>query len=37
MPRPKALARYSQPQRFEPLLPQKRLDEFRVRVRAEKP
>lgn len=34
MPRPKALAQYTQPQQFEPLLPQKRLDELRARTRA---
>ena len=34
MPKPTTLVHYTQPQQFEPLLPQKRLDELRVRTRA---
>jgi Uncharacterized conserved protein len=34
MPKSKTLAQYTQPHQFEPLLPQKRLDELRARTRA---
>lgn len=34
MPKSKTLAQYTQPHQFEPLLPQKRLEELRARTRA---
>ena len=34
MTKPITLAGYTQPQQFEPLLPQRRLEELRVRTRA---